>query len=393
MSRVKVRARFFVLLTVFVAIILLIAVVLVSCRNQGDLTSDTIVMHYRSQAIVIRDEVLITTERYDRVIYKVQEGSFVTAGMPVAQVFQWGYNDDIMQALLNTQKQIFNEQLAQIQGIENAELGSLNTLIAAKEAQLRALALRGGSGDLLSIELELKQLSEQRREYLRSSVQQTEALAELYRKETEITDQLNQYRSDIVATDSGRISFYFDGYEQALDATKLDLLSSELVNMALKRTAAGNTTITENLLYRLADNGHAYIAFLTKASSPMRVVEGETYTITFDAEPATEFVGTALAPIVEKDNVVNILEFRQDIGFLLNARIVDFSLNKSATGVAVPLKAIAIQDRRPGLNILLGEGQTQWIEVSVLCIDEENAIVKAASMNDTIVAGLRYKMP
>ncbi|MEL7607919.1 MAG: HlyD family efflux transporter periplasmic adaptor subunit [Bacillota bacterium] len=393
MARVKVRARFFVLMTILAAAVLLLIVIFVSNGNQGDLGTGTIDMNGRFNAVVIRDEVLVTTERYDRVIYKVEEGSFVESGAPVAQVFQWGYNDDIMQALLNVQKQILTEQLAQLSGIENAELDGYNTQIAAKEAQIRSLALSGTGGDLLSLELELKDLSAQRREYLRSSVQQNESLTELYQKETELTDQLNQYRSDIVATDSGRISFYFDGYEQALDATKLDLLTSELVGMALKGTGAGNTTITENLLYRLADNQHAYIAFLTKASSPLRVVEGETYTVTFDAEPSTTFAGTALAPIVEQNNVVNILEFHQDIGFLLNARVAAFSLNKSATGVIVPLKAIVFKDQRPGLNIISGEGETQWVEVSVLCANEEQAVVKAASLNDTIVAGLRYKMP
>lgn len=393
MARVKVRARFFVLLTVFVAIVLLLVVIFVSNSNQGDLGTGTIDMNLRFSAVVVRDEVLITTERYDRVIYKVQEGSFVENGTPVAQVFQWGYNDDIMQALLNVQKQILTEQLTQISGIENAQLDGYNAQIQEKEAKLRALALSGTGEDLLSLELQLKDLSAQRREYLRTSVQQTESLTELYQQETELTNQLNQYRSDVVATDSGRISFYFDGYEQALDATKLDLLSSELVNMALKGTGAGNSTITENLLYRLADNQHAYIAFLTKASSPMRVVAGETYTVTFDAEPATTFTGTALAPIVEQNNVVNILEFHQDIGFMLNARVVAFSLNKSATGIIVPLKAIAMQDQKPGLNIISGEGKPQWVEVSVLCADEEQAIVKAASLNDTIVAGLRFKKP
>ena len=129
MAKVRFRTRFYVVIFAIVAALILLIVLLISNRKSGSIHQGELTMNLDVDAVVIRNEICVTTERYDRIEFEVLEGAYVEAGTPVAQVYKWGYNEDLMQSLLTTQSGILTEQLTQLSGIDNPTLTTMNSQI------------------------------------------------------------------------------------------------------------------------------------------------------------------------------------------------------------------------------------------------------------------------
>ena len=393
-TRIRFRARFFTLL----ALVLLFAgtggFFLLRNRSEGELTDGAMRLTLRLDTVIVRDEICISTERYDRILFDVIEGADVQADEQIAQVFKWGYQEETMQTLLEVQKQILEHQSKLIEGIVNQELDALTLQLEQKQQEIRAARNAQNGQDILQLEQELKTLLLKRAELLRD-IQPDEALNDLYLQQEQQLKNLSTWKRDIINTvGEGVVSFYFDGYEQALNANKLNMINADLIGGVLRGTSItqGGSSSAESLLYRLVDSSHFYVAFLTDAASPLRVVENETYTLVFDGYASRPFSGTALAPIVSDKKIVNILEFHQDMGSLLGVRVVSASLMKDAAGLKIPVKAIEMREGRPGILRVSGD-ETIFTQVDVLAADETEAIIRASNTEQLLVAGLRYKKP
>ncbi|MEA4969569.1 MAG: HlyD family efflux transporter periplasmic adaptor subunit [Candidatus Pelethousia sp.] len=416
-TRRKVNPRFYILVTVLLAMIVLAVLVLKPGGKSGSLSPGSQALTMQATAILIRSETCHSVEKYDRVSYQVQEGAQVTAEMPVAVVYRWGYTDDMTQALLNVQAQIYAKQMELLGGVESAELTALNAQITAKQREIRealsestrtltvsavsaTATPQGGDAsaspspsaapqaaeaplDLLTIENDIKALLTQRSNLLKQYVQADEALNALYSEAETKKAQLAEYTSEVAAKGGGVASFYFDGYEQVLNADKLDVISAELVNKVLSNAGAGGTG-TENLLYRLVEPNKWYMAFVTPRDQALRVCAGQVYAVRAEGYADKLFMGTALEPVVNENGVVNLLEFSEDIGALISVRSVKITLTADTSGMKVPLSAIIFDKGVPMLTVAGAK-----TPLNVLSADEDTAIVTAKE-GGAFQAGQRY---
>ncbi len=386
------KTRFYVFVTLLIALILTLVVVLSGGRNEGVLTASSLRMELSVSAAMIRGETTFSVDRYDRVSYLVKEGGAVTSGMPVAIVYKWGYSDEMAQSVVRAQKDVLAAQKALLEGITNPGLENLTLQIEQKKAEIAARVMQGAGGDLLTLQNELSGLLLQRAEYLKTNVQPSETLTSLYAAEKQVTDQLAGWQSEVTATGSGVVSFYFDGYEQVLNAGKLEVVNADLVKSVIKGATGGTGAVSGNLLYRVVDNQSWYIAFVTSASEAFRVAEGEQYTVVFDGYLDRPYTGTALAPVISDSGVVNLLHFGEDMGALLNVRSLKATVRKDAAGFDVPLDALSLKDGVPGLTLVMAEG-TERIEVEVLGVSGDRAVVRAKNASDILGPGQRYVKP
>lgn len=388
---IRFTGKFYMLLALVLIAVTVALVLLLSDVGGGTLEAGTMRMELAVKGVVIRDEMSISVDRYDKVMFEAAEGAESYEGMPVARVYKWGYSDDMMQSLITVEAQIYEAQAALLSGVENADLANIELQIGQKRAAIRTAHTRG-EGDMLTLENELKSLLVQRREYLRNTVQPTETLNALYAAEQTKKDQLDSYTTEVTASGSGVISFYFDGYEQALNYEKLNMLNSELVSSVLKNTASMTGGSADNLLYRLVNPNRWHLAFLTGKNEPLRTLAGTRYTVEFEGVPEASYTGTALEPIGSDGGVVNLLEFSEPIGALLCARTVNATVTMEANGFVVPLSAIAMRDGTAYIKLRTGSGEHETA-VNVLAKDEENALIQAKDAADPIAAGQRYMKP
>lgn len=372
--------------------VLTLIVLLTNKGGEGILSQASLRMELRVSAAAIRDEDSVAVDRYDRVEYLVKEGAAVTSGMEVATVYKWGYSDEMARSVVRAQRDVLAEQLSLLSGIANPGLENITLQIDQKREQLSALIMKGGAGDLLTLQNELTGLLQQRAEYLRSNVQPSETLNTLYATESQLQEQLAGWKSSVTAVRDGVVSFYFDGYEQVLNVDKLSNVNADLVKSVIKAAAGGTGAPTGNLLYRIVDGQNWYIAFVTPLSDPFRVAAGESYTVVFDGYLDRPYTGVALPPILNETGVVNLLQFHEDMGALLNARSLKATVQKDASGFDVPLEAITVKDGVPGISIIMAGG-SERVEVEVLGVSGERAVVRAKNPGDVLGAGQRYVKP
>ena len=393
MQRVRVRGRFYILLLLLIAILGVLIYFLVGGGREGELAMSTMRLSRTAKTVLVRDEASVTIERYDKILFDVVEGAHVQTGDQIAQVFKWGYQEETMQTLLDVEKSILDYQLTLVKGIVNPELDALNLQIQQKQNAIRSTVRGESDSDMLTLEQELKMLLNTRKELLRD-IQPDETLNGLYQQEEQQLTNLSTWKRDILNdVGEGVVSFYFDGYEQALSAKKLNMINSDLISGVIRGSGVVSNIdkTAESPLYRLIDPDHFYIAFLTDAENPFRVTQGETYTVVFNGYADQPYTGTALAPILSGKQIVNLLEFSQPMNDLMGVRVVEASIMKDVTGLYVPLEAIEMREGMPGILRVAGD-ETAWTQVNVLASDEEGAIIRAAA-GEELVAGLRYRKP
>lgn len=395
-QRVRLRGRFFLILFGMMGFVALGIVLLTGSGGTAEARYGDVTGTIDMTTAIIRDESTVSTDRYEKIIFSVVEGQSVANGAQIAQVFRLGYQDESTVTLLRLQREIYEYQKSMIGADAAAGLADIETRIADLEAQIRDAARGDSDADMLQLEQSLKSLQTERATYLQNNVQADATLTSLYSSLAEQENALSNWTRNIVnSAGNGVVSFYFDGYERVLNASQIDTINAALINSVVRggNTASSlSTTTSETPLYRLVQNTHWYIAFVTRADEPMRTTAGEQYYVVFDDYSTLTYQGTALAPIVTESSVVNILEFNVDIGDLLDIRTVNAIVTKSAQGVMVPVDAIAYEAGIPSVEVQSGEA-TYRVTVNILAADEDNAVVAPANASDTLISGQRIIKP
>jgi co-chaperonin GroES (HSP10) len=388
--RVRIKPKFYLILTLFVGIIVTVLVLALQDSAGGTLKQGSMEAMITGKAVLIRDEMSISVDRYDRVEFSVGEGETVYEGMPIATVYKWGYTDDMAQTLLNTETEIYNAQKSQLSGVENAEFSSIELQIEQKRAAIRAAVSGTGEGDTLTLQNELKTLMEQRTTFLKNTVQPTEELTRLYNTREEKLSQLASYKTEITAAKDGRVSFYFDGFEQILNKDKLDTINAAIVNTTVSGTVDSLGGSGDNLLYRIVNTRLWYAAFVTDGEEEAGLLEGQTYTVTFDGYEDQAFTATANELVHSEAGVLNMLEFTEDMGALLNSRVITLTANATLSGIVVPLDAIGNKDGASIITIENGDNDYD-VQIDIIATNGENALIKARDGETTLSEGMRYK--
>jgi len=405
--RRRVNARFFFFIGGIAAVLVVVILVLTLSGGGSDTPElGSINAETQISGVIVREETVVSTEKYEKINFHVVEGQAVADQTPIATVFKRGYQDESMVAMLNLQKQIREKQLRMI-GSGDSMLAEYDMRIAATKDLIRDVARGYSDQDALTLETQLRSLQQERISYLRSAVSPDTELAGLYNQLADQENSMKNWTRDIVNTaGSGVVSFYFDGYEQVLNSTKLGTINLSLINNLVR---GGNTTKTtqsanESQLYRLVSPNHWFLAFTTDLDDPMRVAAGEEYYVTFDDYSDVVYLATAREPIVfaqaqEEDDeisftggVVNVLEFYVDIGSFVGIRTVNATISKSAQGLMVDADTVDTVEGIPCVYVESGE-TTARIDVEVLAMDEKNAIIRAKGGTNALAAGQKLIKP
>ena len=402
-KKFRLNPRFFLIIGGLLVVAAGAFLILKFTGKTGTITFGNIDSTLKVSGTVIRDESVVSTDKFEKISFNVIEGQNIANNTLIATVFKQGYQDESMVAYLNLQKEIYAHQ-KMLLGREDATLNEYEEKILAVENIIRDIARGTSDSDLLTQEQQLKYLQQDRIDYLRNIVPVDTELNNLY---TQLQDQENSIRNwtrDIINTaGDGIVSFYFDGYENVLSSSKLGTINVSLVNSVVR---GSNTTKTvesssETQLYRLVKPNHWYVAFVTDIDSPMRVVEGETYFVNFSDYSENLYQGVARAPIVfsiadeessSAQGVVNVLEFQVDIGSFVGIRTVNMLISKSAQGMMVSNDLIAFNEGIPCVYLQNGDSVMQ-VNIDVLASDEDNSIIQDASGMGTLVQGQKLVKP
>ncbi|MBO4848968.1 MAG: hypothetical protein J5586_07450 [Clostridia bacterium] len=342
---------------------------------------------YGQSAVIIRDETVYLSSEYNRLDYLQEEGASVSPGDRLAAVYKLGYSDELMQSLLSAREDVYMAQMERLGSTKDARLDEMNEGIAALKDRAEDCVMRKSGEDLETVFRQLDAALKERMEYLRNKVQETETLRALYQAAEDRETLIGTWTEEVSSTVSGAVSYYFDGYEQAMNAEKLGMLSGDLVKRALSDSASSGASDDRTRVCRVVNRNEWYAAFLTKADELTRLAGGMEYRVSIAGYG--EYTGVALEPIISGKQVVNIIKFTDDIGDLIDVRRAKIDVDASAAGIKVKSRAIIVENGEYYLELLYSDAHVR-VKVDVLAEGEDYVIVRPHDSGDTLSEGVRY---
>ena len=388
-QRTRVSPRFYVIIGALLVVIGVLLFVLIYNGKEDVTTRGAMMFSIEGKsAVVIRDEEVYLSSEYARVACNMEEGAAVKAGDSLATVYKLGYSDELSQSLLKAREDVYKAQLERIGSTKDARLDEMNEEINALRSRIEECVMQDSGEDLLKLYRSLDALLKERMTYLREKVQETESLRALYAAVDDKEALLSTWTEEVKASEDGLVSYYFDGYEQAMNAEKLNMISADLVKRALSESGSAHWTTDDNTrVCRVVSRNKWYVAFITEAEELTRTASGVTYEVRIEGHGT--FSAVALEPVISGKKVVNILEVNSEIGELIDVRSVKVGVSSAAEGIKVKSKAIRFVNGEPVVELILSDSH-YTMRVDVLAADDKTVVIRPHDAGDVLSEGVRY---
>lgn len=342
--RRRPKLKFFVILGLFAAIIAIVLILVL--RGQPTAAIEIAETKYEAtfDMLIVRDEVVYEAKNYGQTKFIAVEGEPVNVGDPIIEVYEWGYNDQTLSALLDLQKDImkYETEVSRADVIDQP-LNEINDRITAKADQIRQAVENDQPDLILGLERDMEALLDERLSYLRSVVVPDAQLREYYSKEQALLEQIEGWRSKINAKESGIVSFYFDGVEALMAKENIGSFTKE----ALEEVLEGKTIEVPDHdhafapLYRVVNENEWYVVLLSEEKIPEMYV-GNGFSLVFNDYLETQYTGVVSnATVLEnKEGFVYTILIKDNIGPLLGERRVTARLLNVQQGMRVPRSCV-----------------------------------------------------
>ena len=343
--------------------------------KQGSIDYET-----QQQAVVVRDEQVISAENYGTAEFVASEGERVAQGALVAEVYKLGYNEKVMSELVDVKTKIMQYQENNVLAdVIDADLDAINSDITKKGEEISQIINGQSDKNLVTAEKELNQLLQDKEDYLKNKINADAQLTEYYDQETQLEERVNSWRQEVVAPAAGPVSFYFDGCEELINAQNIQQLTIQNINDILNGSTLGQTTSdgTVRPVYRLVNNYEWYLVMVS--TTPVQEFAiGNQFQIAFDEYLDKQYVGNVVGVRQEESGYVYTVKITDDIGQLLSTRRTKAKIYTTFEGIMVPTSSIKTENGMTGIYVKDEYGST-FVEVNVLTEKDGQAIIEAAN--------------
>jgi len=399
-TRRKPKTRFFVIVGAVLAVVIMMVTLVVRAQATSLVEWGQTSFSATYDMLVIRTEVVYEAKNYGKTVFIAREGQRVAAGDPIAQVYNWEYNDDTYSQLLSLQEQILNYEMnVSRAGVIDPQLEDINSRIRAKVKEIEAAVADDRPQDALTLQRELEALLAERSEYLESVVMEDATLSGLYAQEEALVKTISEWRIDLNAGTDGVVSFYFDGCEKLMTPSNITKFTKE----SLAEVAAGKTIKTKESdaafapLYRVVDTDDWYVVMYSAKAIP-EMHEGSAYSLIFDDYLDNQFTGVVCNASTLENNggFVYTIRIQQEIGPLLGERRVTARLVGAQEGLRV--KKSCVQEGKveteDGKTVRYNYVETpdgQYVQVEVIADDGKYYLIQTVEGQGSLAVGQRIR--
>ena len=308
------------------------------------ITRESVGEHYSGDCLIIRNETPYDAESVTTVDYVAEEGSAISMGTIICNVYSSGYSTREMTALQDYRDEIKKRQL-ELLGKEittDAELTKLENEVMTQAREVRDI-IHGARGNMMNQEKQLNTAIQARQSFLKDKFSNDQRMTRLYDDEQSQLQRINSWTKQYAALNAGIVSFYSDGYEYGLTIHNFEEFTPSEVRKMI--------------------DGKKYRGYLEADGNP---VEGAVYELRLENFKSTTVYAKVLSYTrtggellirlsVENTSVMPVLYMRTCTG----------ELGDSATSLAVPEKAIYTQNNQQG--VVRVEGESKWfVQVTIL---------------------------
>ena len=339
---------------------------------------------YTGDCLIVRDETPFDAEGVSSVDYIAEEGSLVSRGASVCNVYSSGFSTREMTALQDYRDQIkeYQVKLLKAQVTTDSYMEKLEADVMTRAREVREL-IGGARGNMNNQETLLAAAIQARQNRLKELYSEDQRMTRLYDDELSQLQRISSWTKQYSATGEGLVSFYSDGYEYGLTVTNCTQFSpAEVRDMLNGRkpttdlAAKGKTTI-----YRLVRNGHWMVLMLIRDSN-WNPVEGAEYELKLENFKDTMVKARVISFTRTGGELEVVLDIMDDVKSVLYIRTCTGVLGDSVASLTVPAKALYYQDNMPGVVIVDGDYQF-FIPVNVL--DKRDGMVFISAIQQGVL--------
>lgn len=374
MRRVRIKGRFFLFLALFALIVFLIVRPRLSFGQRTEvITMASSNSTKTMEAVIIRDESVVTAESVARIEYVAAEDTLVNEGDVIAYLYSTGYSESELKKLETVRENIQAYHKTMLENIIETDLERLDLTVDQWALQFKALVTGETTGNLISVTRQLESAMVARQEYMRSNMRNDLKLNNLYAQENTRLNSIASWRVESAAKASGVVSFYTDGYESFLNASTASSLSAAQVKKVLAGESLGDSSNRVKSVYRLVNQSGWYVAILTDGKTWNPIVDQE-YSMQFEGFEDLTFTARVTTVSQSEGSVLAVFRIDSPIGPLIYQRQARARVSITFTGLSVSAKAIYQQNGQTGVWLYDVPGGT-FVPVTVLSSDGSAALI------------------
>ena len=331
------------------------------------ITAGVIGSRYEGDCLIVRDETPFDAEGVTSVDYVAEEGSQVSRGTTICNVYSSGFSTREMTTLQEYRDQIkeYQMKLLKARVTTDSYMEKLEADVMTRAREVREL-IGGARGNMNNQEALLATAIQARQNRLKELYSEDQRMTRLYDDEQSQLQRISSWTKQYGASGEGLVSFYSDGYEYGLTTTTFDQFTpAEVRAMVNGRKPTDDMSMKgKTTIYRLIRDGHWIVLMLIRDSN-WNPVEGAEYELRLENFKDT----TVRARVLSFTRTGGELEVRLDVNSevqpVMYIRTCMGVLGDSVSSLTVPEKAIYTQDNMPGVVVVDGEYQF-FIPVNVL---------------------------
>ena len=396
--RRRLKARFFIILGAVLAVTVMVVTLVLRAQATSPVEWGTADFSASYDMLIIRTEVVYEGKNYGKTDFIAEEGQRVKAGEEIAEVYNWQYNDDTLSQLLDLQEKILNYEVTVSRaGVIDEKLTDINSRIADKVDEIALSVSQNRPQDALQLQRELEALLSERVAYLESVVVEDETLRGYNDDKDALLKTIDEWRTNLTASQDGVVSFYFDGCEKLMTPDNIGKFTEE----ALAEVAAGKTIETDESdtgfapLYRIVDTADWYVVMYSAEAIP-EMHEGNPFSLMFDDYLDNQVTGVVYnATTLEKNGgFVYTIRIRDDIGPLIGERRVTARLYGEQEGLRIPKRCVqtARAETEEEADITYVEtADGQFVPVLLIADDGDDYLVQTIEGQGALTVGQRIR--
>lgn len=337
---------------------------------------------FQINAIVLREEKLVSAEAIGALHFIVSDGERVAKNGTIANVYSSAEASVSVNRIEQLQARI--SDIEEMQGYNDVEAADINLANSKVNNSLNVLLRSIATGDFSKAESDAQQLltNISRRQMITG--EQTDFSAHLGELKSEL-ETLNASLPSPIGSIKTDTSGYFvsdiDGYETELSCDNLDRITAEYLDGLKVETRP------DNAIGKIVSGYTWYIAAKLDISESLKYKQGDTLTLktTLKSTPELTVTVDRINSSSDDNTAVIILSCNQMNSELASIRRDTMTIvNNTYSGLKIPTKALRLQNDKTGVFVRSGM-MVKFVSVNVIYRTDEYIICEQQVSNDSVL--------
>lgn len=342
----------------------------------------TAVEGFKINAVIIREEKLITSDTTGTLHFVLSNGERVAKNGTVANIYSSAEASVTVNRIEQLTSRITDiEEMQSYNDVEAADITLINNKVNHSLNEL----LRGiATGDCENVEpdsLELLTNISRRQMITGEQTDLSARLEELKAELTTLQSSLSAPIGSIKTSESGYFVSNIDGYENVLSCSDIDSITPEYID------SISAESIPNNAIGKIVSDYTWYIAAKVSIGDSLRYKVGDTKVVqtSLKSQPEINVKIERINVSKEDDTAVIIFSCQQMNSELASIRKGSMTIvDKTYSGLKIPAKAIRFENGKAGVFVVSGM-TLKFVTVDILYRTDEYIICEQQVSNESVL--------